>query len=323
MINVAKAKRFIKNAISFIIIAGLGYYLWQNWDAFYAVFDASWYHIVGLILCVFATWTINCLQNHMLLRQVGIRIKFWENMILQTAMVLGNHLPMRLGSLIRMRYFKKVYGLQYTKFAGIAWARTLILLIATAILGCIGLAGLNLSETSLIWILILLLSAIVAMAFGLRVVLVSKKGESNKPTLKKFGEFMAAWETIQSHPILFWQISGLVILQFITFCLRLSISFDTIDIALSPWILLIMVPTTRLISFLSLTPGNLGLREGMFGAISFASGYDFHDGIFAGALDRAVLLACAIIFGSVPLAYVWIKSMHYYPSSLTGNGSFE
>lgn len=62
---------------------------------------------------------------------------------------------------------------------------------------------------------------------------------------------------------------------------------------------------TTLISFLSLTPGNLGLREWAIGIISFASGVDFHNGIFAGTLDRAILMAITFILGSGSLAYVW------------------
>ena len=319
----AEAKQFIKSTFSAFIIAGLGYYLWQNWDSFYAAFDASWYHIVGLTLCVFATWIINCLQNYLLLRQIGVRIKFWENLVLQTALVLGNHLPMRFGSLIRMRYLKKEYGLQYITSAGITGARVVILLIYSVIFGCIGLVGLNLSDTYLVWTLIILLTAIAALAVGLRYALVTGKGESTNFFLKKLTKFLAAWDTLHSHPILFWQISGLVVMQFIVLCSRLSISFDTINITLSPWVLLVMAPATRLISFLSLTPGNLGLREGMLGAISLASGHSVNSGVFAGALDRAVLLACALIFGSIPLVYFWIKSMRSNPSSLTGSGSFE
>jgi hypothetical protein len=88
-------------------------------------------------------------------------------MMLQVAMVLGNHLPMRLGSLIRMRYLKKEYGLQYITSAGITGARVVILLIYSVIFGCIGLVGLDLSDTYLVWTLIILLTAIVALAFGL------------------------------------------------------------------------------------------------------------------------------------------------------------
>lgn len=310
----ASFKKFVKNIVSLAIVAGLGYYLFRNWDTFQAAFDASWYHILGLVFCVLTTWLLNCLQSLLLLRQIGVMVGFWENMMLQLGMVLGNHLPMRLGSLIRMRYFKRVHGLEYMQFVGIAGVRSVVILLYSAILGSIGLIGLKLSEYSLIWALFGAILFVLLITLGSYLIKLFQERQPKNAFLRnRLSEFLTAFEIIQRRPILFWQISGLVLMQFATFCMRLSISFDAIHVDLSPWVLLIMAPTTTLISFLSLTPGNLGLREWMIGVISLASGNDFSSGIFAGTVDRAVLLACTFIFGPAPLVFIWIRTTRQMP----------
>ena len=298
-----------KNLISVFIIAGFAYYLWGNWDTFYATFDASWYQIMGLVSCILMTWLINCLQSFLLYRHAGINIKFWENFIIQIAAIMGNYLPMRLGSLIKMRYFKKVYGLEYLKFIGVAGIRILIILLYCTVLSSIGLIGLKLPQYVIVWILLGILNTLIVIVIGSRLIKrLYRLDLKNKFIKTKIYEFTTAFEIIRSRPILFCQMSGLVMMQFATLAYRLSISFDIINVELSPWVLLILAPTTSLIQFLILTPGNLGLREWLIGALSYLSGYNFSSGIFAGSVDRAILMMCTFILGSGPLVYVWIRA---------------
>ena len=298
-----------KNLISVFIIAGLAYYLWANWDTFYATFDASWYQIMGLVSCIIMTWLINCMQSFLLYRHAGINVKFWENFIIQIAAIMGNYLPMRLGSLIRMRYFKKVYGLEYIKFVGVAGIRILIILLYCTVLSSIGLIGLKLPQYVFVWILLGILNTLIVIVIGSRLIKLSYRLDlKNKFIKTKIYEFLTAFEIIRSRPILFCQMSGLVMMQFATLAYRLSISFDIINVELSPWVLLILAPTTSLIQFLILTPGNLGLREWVIGVLSYLSGYNFSSGIFAGSVDRAILMICTFILGSGPLVYVWIRA---------------
>ena len=300
-------KSVVRNLVSTLIILGLVYYLWKHWRIFNATLDTSWYHIYGLVTCIFITWILNCIQVLLLLRQFGIKIGFWENMFLFIAMTLGNYLPMRIGSLIRMQYLKKVHGFQYIKFGGILAIRTLILIISTGILGCIGLVGLRLSGFPFNVYLLCLFISMVITSLGVCLIPIPKVEVSDNFLLKLWSDLLYTFKTFRSRPFLLSQILGLVLLQFIVLAIRLSISFDAVQVELSPWVLLILAPMTTLISFLSLTPGSLGVREWAIGFISLASGIDFSNGIFAGTLDRAILMICTFIFGFASLAYVWFR----------------
>lgn len=302
-----KIKVFVRNLISIVVILGLAYYLWRYWDIFYATLDASWHHILGLVLCILMTWVLNSCQVLLLLRKVGITVGFWENMVVFIAMILGNYLPMRMGSLVRMRYFKKVHGLRYVKFGGIIGIRTLILLSLTGILGCIGMIGLKLSGFPLNVMLLCIFISMVVVSLGIYLIPIPGIEKPKNFFLKLWSDFLAGFDIIQSSPVMLWQILGLVLMQFGLLAIRLGITFDAMHVEFSPWVFLILAPMTVLISFLSITPGSLGLREWAIGIISLASGIDFQSGIFAGTLDRAVLMACTFIFGSGSIAYVWIR----------------
>lgn len=300
-------KNLIKNIISLGVVGGLVYYFWKHWDVFSATLDASWHHIFGLAMFILITWMLNSCQILLILSKVGVKIGFWENLLLFITTALGNYLPMRVGTILRIRYLNKVHGMHYVKFTGIVSARTFIFLASTGMLGCIGMIGLKLSGGELNPPLLIVFVSMLFITLLVYLIPAPKMDKSSHFLLKAWSDFIIGFEALQSSPTLFWQNIGLVCLQYLMLAIRLFITFDAIQVDLSPWVFLILAPMTTLISFLSLTPGNLGLREWAIGIMSLALGVDFQSGIFAGTLDRAILMAVTFIFGSGSLAYVWYR----------------
>jgi hypothetical protein len=223
-------------------------------------------------------------------------------------MILGNYLPMRLGSVIRMRYFKKIHDLEYGRFVGITGVRTLILLFFSCLFVGIGLIWLKGSEPVVIWAFLGLLLGIMVVSAGALLIPTYGVDEPKNFFTRVLADFFSGFSILRSCPRLFWQLGGLVVVQFLMLAIRLRISFETIDVELTPSLLLILAPATTLVAFLSLTPGNIGLREWTIGVVAMASGLDFASSVFAATLDRGVLLACTFICGPGPLAYVWLRT---------------
>lgn len=291
--------RLINAIFSIVLISGLAYYLYKNWDIFQASVNVSWYHIIAILICIFSTWMINCLQTVLLLRMEGVKIGFWENMLVQVATLAGNHLPMRIGTLIRFRYFKKIYGLNYARFGGIVGVRTLMLLVSTGLLGFIGTSALIISGLPVNISLAFLFAAVFIIPIAIYFIPLPKKRGDNGFVGKVWNNFISAFVTIKARPKLSFQLVGLLVLQFVFFAARLYISFDAIQIELSLWVFFLLAPTATLFSYISITPGNLAFREWIIGILSLSAGYDFNNGFFAGTIDRAVLLAVTLTFGTV------------------------
>jgi uncharacterized protein (TIRG00374 family) len=302
-----KIKVIIRNIISIGFIVGLGYYLWKHWGVFYTAFDASWHHALSISVCMILSWMINSCQILLILKKMGFNIGFWENLYLFVAAALGNYLPMRMGTLLRARYLKKLHGVHYITFTGMVGIRTLIFLASTGILGCIGMAGLKLSGTKINLAFLTIFICMAVFSLGLCLMRKPKMNNAKNSYIKAWSDFLTGFEAVWSSPIFLFQNIALVFLQYFLLAIRLFVVFDTFQIELSVWALIILAPTTTLITFVSLTPGSLGVREWAIGAISVLSGIDFQGGIFAGTIDRAVLMACTFIFGSFSLLYIWIR----------------
>ena len=289
------------------MILGLAYYLFNHWHSQIVSLTISWKHIILLIGCIFLTWVINSAQTLTLLRMENIDIGFWENLLIQTMMILVNYLPMRIGTIIRFQYFKKVHQVEYFKFGGIIGLRLLILLFASLFVTLTALVG---SENSNNYInhslLYIFLASIFIIYFLFRIPL-NAVSNSKKPVFNLFEKFLSAYMTIRKKPELAVFILILVLFQFFFLGLRLYICFDAMNIKTSIWNIMLIAPMATLASFLSITPGNLGIREWVIAGLSAASGLNFSSSVFAGSLDRAVLMACTFIFGSIGYIYVWLK----------------
>ena len=303
----ARINRLLRNIVSLALVAGLLYYLYANWGVFQASEDVSWWHIGVLCGCVLATWVLNSIQAQMLLRMEQVSVGFWENLSIQTATILGNYLPMRAGTILRFHYFKKIHGLEYSRLGGIVALRLVILVAATGLLGCIGLGGLQLSDrpgVELLWLVFGGMFAVPLLAWWLPY-RVMRLPDNRIGRLAK--KFLSGFVNIKSQPRLAVIVLLLLLCQFAILSVRLFVSFDAIQVQLSPWVLLLLAPVATLSSFLTITPGNLALREWIIGFLSLVAGYPFDIGVFASTLDRAVMMVCTFFFGTVSVVWIWLR----------------
>lgn len=306
--NVAKTMlHALKQLISLAIILALSLYLYAHWHLLQATLTLSWIHVFLLTGCIFLTWVVNSLQILLLLRMENIRIGFWENFMLQAMMILANYLPMRMGTLLRFQYFKKVHQVEFLRLGGIFGLRLAILLCASSLLALLALSKLNVLGSFNDYLLVLAFFGIFALGMALFFTWIKKSGQPENWLSKSLGIFFSAFVTIRKKPELALMLLFLLCLQLLILGIRLYISFDAVNEKVSFWGILLIVPVTTLILFLSITPGNLAIREWLIGWLSTLAGFDFSKAVFAGSLDRAVLIVCTFIVGSIGFVYVWSR----------------
>ncbi|HDH04468.1 MAG TPA: flippase-like domain-containing protein [Nitrospirae bacterium] len=308
--NTGKKIRAIAGyVIGIIIIGGFVYYIAEHRDAFKTVLDISWGHVLGIGIGVFLYWLVSSIQTLVLFREENIRIGFWENLVVLIASIALNYLPMRMGTLLRLRYLKSVHGLRYARYGSLFGIRLVILIFTTGVLGCAGTIAILISggafskELTLIFIALIIISILGYIAPA------PKFKNQNSAISRIWNDFSTGFEAIRNKPALAWQVMALTLLQFAALAARLYLSFDAVQFHPSPWILLLLVPLSTLMAFLTFTPGSMGLREGIMGYVTLASGYDFNSGIFAGVVDRVIILVMIFTVGTVCAVYVWIR-MH-------------
>lgn len=92
---------------------------------------------------------------------------------------------------------------------------------------------------------------------------------------------------------------GLVTLQLALLSARLAVAFDAIQRHPPLWVYGLLSPVATILSFINVTPGNLGLREWVVGLLLAGTGADYADGIFAATVDRAVLVVMTFAAGGL------------------------
>lgn len=299
--------KLLRGALSLTLVAWLLYYLYENWDAFRASADVSLWHLVSLACCVLASWLVNAVQIQILLRMEHIHVGFWENFSVQTATFLGNLLPMRAGTALRFVYFKRLHDLEYSRMGGLVVLRTLLLVVATGFTGCLGLLALGISDHpayAALWMVFVPMLVLPLMGWWLPDLGERLPDDRRGRIVRKF---VSGFVSIKKQPKVAAQILVLMAVQFALLAMRLLISFDAIQVSILPQLLFLLAPITTLLSFISITPGNLGLREWVIGLLSQVGGYQFETGVFAGVIDRTVQMVCIFAFGAVAMVWMWAR----------------
>jgi uncharacterized protein (TIRG00374 family) len=223
------------------------------------------------------------------------------------AAMLGNYLPGKFGTLVRMTYFKKVYGLNFSQFGGIIGSRLLALFFQTAIWGILAILfqekSLTIDSKYLLFCFVSMLLISLVFYFMPKF---QFKEESNR-IKRSFNNFMQGFNELRNRKIVFLKIMVLIFIQLCIVAARLNIVFDIMNINVSVSNLLLMAPVTTLVSFVNITPGSLGIREWMLGVISVATGINFKVGIFACTIDSVILMLCTFLFGTIALTYVFFR----------------
>jgi len=299
-------------ARTFTAIAVIGafiYYLVEKRNAFIAVLDVSWLHVLIIGIAVVLTWLINSIQTFVLLRAEGIRIGFIENFMLIIATIMANYMPMKVGTVLRLRYLKTIHGLRYARSGSLMGIRMVILICTTGVLGCTGTIGLLVTGYPFSSELTAFFSVMIFVSILAYCIPPPKFKNRKNFFVRTWTDFSIGFEVMRARPSVTLLVMALVVAQFAVLSFRFYLTFSMVQFHPSPWILLLLAPLVSLLGLLSITPGGgMGLREGVIGYVTMVSGYDFNSGFFAGTVDRAVLLILTFTLGTVAVVYIWMRT---------------
>lgn len=306
--NLKRLKKVFRNISSVTILGGMILYLWKNHDQAFTSFDISYSLLVLLGCLILLTWVLNSLPMMIILRLMKCRISFWENLGVLIGTMFGNYLPMRVGTILRMRFFKKSYQIDYMTFIGIMVVRILLMVLVSSIFGIFGIAGQSINnpkvQHSLLGLFLLMAICSITILF-----LPLLKFEKRKGTLARlFEQLSTAYHLLSANLHCYFILTLIMLAQFFVLGLRLYIAFQAFDKVLSIWDLMLIGPLGTLVTFINFTPGNLGIREWVIGLMAGVTGVELHSGIFAGMLDRSVMMLLTFFLGPACFYKMWHKS---------------
>lgn len=259
------------------------------------------YYAVILFLVSIISFIILSKNFDYLMKFFNLKMPFTEYFGLTMANTMFNYyMPAKGGILVRAYYLKKKYNFEYSKYISmmggnyyinslIAILISLVLLLTIYVLFGNFYKNLFIISTSIATILLVIYFAILTFS---------------KFSFKKNNKFTNFFNSVVQGLLIFNKNKKGLLYIFITQflfiifqSLRLYFSFLAIGIE-SNFLYVMIVQTLVVFSLVfSLTPGNIGIKEGIIGFLSSMLGVSMPDAILAATLDRAVAMIITFSLG--------------------------
>lgn len=299
-------KKYLSPIITVIVLTLFGVYLYRNPEIINGILSTNWVYIVlimGVYLLVFL------FEGLFIKTSLGIfekRIKVKESFFLATVSRIGNYLlPMRAGAMFRATYLKKKYEFPYSNFLSTFYGYYVIFFLTNSLISIFILLFKYQLDGKLFLPLILFFSLVV---IGM-VILIFVRLPIKKIVKKTDGiiekvflfidKFIKGWDLIVKDRKDFF---NLILIAFGNISLNIiivSIEFMTIDKIPKILDVILYTAISGVSLLISITPGSLGIREGIFLITSQSLGLTESEIMRLAFLDRGImfilLLICLIV----------------------------
>lgn len=255
--------------------------------------------LLPLAACLVAFFFLS-LGFKFLLQIFHIDLSFKEWFGLTICNIMFNYyLPAKGGSMAKAYYLNKKFDFKYSYYISLLSGSFMISLALTSLLGLSAVFSISIFRGRLVFPLVLfflfILVCIVLIFFIAKFLLKFKFRFKMRKLTRILENLRNGLTHFSNNRKLTLYFSLCTALYFITMAGRLYLSFKALDVQIDFIEIVIVRALTELSLFVSLVPGNLGLKEGV---IIFSSGmFDItsHQAAAAALLDRAVSMI--IIFG--------------------------
>ena len=277
-------------------------YLYEHRGELAAVTDLSATMSLLIGISVLATWAVNSYQSVVLFRSQGVTIGAWESFLLLMSASLLNYIPMRIGTVLRLRYMRRVHGVEYSRSLGLIVLRMFLVAWISALLALVGLLALRFGGAASDSPAVLVLS--VGLVFSALLFFIPlPAGDQNTGMAGQFLlGFSSAIAMAKERRDLVGVLVFLLLAQTAIVAFRLHLAFTVTGNPMDWPILVIVAPLAILLSLFFFA--SLGIREALIGGVIAATGSEFSAGVFAASVDRGALIVLSFTFGSVATVLV-------------------
>ena len=291
-------RKRISLAFLLILAIWIAHYVSKNIDEFKNVNWPSWqYFVYVAVLALVGMW-LRGLFLKLMVGSFGVKLTFKQSFGIMVVTAMGNYIAPHAGMGMRAAYLKKNHSFPYAYFLSTMMATYIIqFMMATIIsLGCVIYDFFNLGTLHLG---IFVLSAVVLLGCLVFVFVFPKIPKSEKPILRHIGRAVDGWLKIKQTQGLMTNLSLILLLRILNLSLILYFAFQAFDCSISYGQGLLVASLICFTLLLRITPGSIGIHEGVyvFGATLF--GFSIAEGLLIGAFVRVINLAWIFILGPI------------------------
>lgn len=285
-----------KQIATIVVLLFLAWYVARHWEHMTALLKLKAGDLAGLFLLYALSTLVTAWIGNCLLSILGVGAPLSEMFLLQNVVFLLNYTPMKLGTIYRANYLRKYHGLSLGQFGALTLATTFLATTAAALCGILALTfvyGWSSPQKLMLGLsqLAILLVALAALFFPLP----EFSGQGLLARMSR--EFKAGRKVVQSHPKTLLECTLMSVGTFILTSLRLWVIFSSIGQSLHPADYLILGAVGYVTIFVAFTPGGVGVREFLLGAVSTLIGIPMEVGILVAMIDRGIVMSYTLLAG--------------------------
>tara|TARA_B100002003_G_scaffold213796_1_gene211703 strand:+ start:2255 stop:3199 length:945 start_codon:yes stop_codon:yes gene_type:complete len=231
--------------------------------------------------------------------KIRLTIKEWFG--LPQVVYLFDLLFFKSGLMVSAYYLKKNLHLSYSRYLVAMSALKISDLFAATFMGLIYsfalfiFYGIKFYVVLIFVVLLAVLTVFVKLSFLLPI----KEKELKSGALKKVIEITKLWNEYKRNTI---TIVKLILLSFIAipmYGVRYYVAFHILNYQVSIFECIMISIIIHITGFISIIPGNIGIRETVVGILSYFMGYNFDYGIIAATVDRIFSTLFFVFFGII------------------------
>lgn len=299
-------KKYISPILTVVILLLFGFYLYRNPEIINEILSTNWVYIVlimGIYLLVFLFEGLFIKTSLSIFEK---RIKVKESFFLATVSRIGNYLlPMRAGAVFRATYLKKKYEFPYSNFLSTFYGYYVIFFLTNSIISILILLLKYLFDEKLFLPLILFFSLIALLMLILIFVRlpIKKIVEETDGIIEKvflfIDKFVKGWDLIVKDKKDFFYLILIALGNISLNIIIVSIEFMAIDKIPKILDVILYTAISGVSLLISITPGSLGIREGVFLLTSESLGLTEAEIMRLAFIDRGImfilLLICLVV----------------------------
>ncbi len=313
----SKTWKSLKFITTLLILGYFIYYFYQNRTDFLTVLKTPITDIIFVILLYGLAMYLNGLFIKGILVSFNKKISTLETFYISVFSSLANFfLPMRGGAVLRSLYLKRNFGLSHSYFLSTLYGFYVIMFLVNGVVGLLAmlLIGVMYNQISIPLFLFFLILTLAMLLFILLKIQLRDR-EISKNTLINKGyqivrNIFEGWKLVNSNINLLRALILITVSIFLVSTLIYYVEFRSLGIQVDIIKIILYSCLSGVSLLISLTPGSLGIREGLFAITSKTLGIGSDQIMQLALLDRGLTLTTLILLflALFPLLSLYKKS---------------
>lgn len=291
------SQRVLHTAVYLALAGGAVFFCLKYWPEIQTLRLVRPAQLPALGLLAICSLWVNGIFNNLFYRAFNVRLIFSEWFGLSVVNTIGNlMIPFRGGAISNAVYLKKKHGFSYLSYISALSASYVMVFWVNSLVGIGGALLVWLRYGVFSWTVLAFLGCCF-LSLSLVILFCPKLETVESPHLNRIIEAINAWDTIKSRRSVLARISLLALANSVIATLMLFVEFHVIGFSIPIPHCAVLAIFAGFSTLLSLTPGNLGIREAVTAVSGALVGVPIPVAVVASVIDRLATFIVSFLLG--------------------------